>query len=74
MSKAIDLTANVQAVYEAKTLDAKKAAMLELIEQSHAKSATKDKARRELVRIGSMTKVDFFATNYMMSGEGMKVL
>lgn len=68
-----DLTIDVQTVYAAKTLEGKKVAMLELIEHSVAKNATKVKARSELERIKTSTKVDFFATNYMLSGEGMKV-
>lgn len=69
----VDLTANVQAVFDAKTLEDKKHAMLELIDRSAAKQATKADARRTVEALRSTTKLDYFAFNYMASGEGMKV-
>ena len=68
-----DLTKHVQAVYSATSLETKKTAMLELIEHSVATADTKKKSREQLSKLKTLAKVDFFATNYMLSGEGMKV-
>ena len=68
-----DLTKEVTAVYTATTLDAKKAAMVALIENSHAKKETKTLAKIKVSRLPNPKAVDKFATNYMFSGEGMKV-
>lgn len=72
--KMKDLTANIQAVFSAKTLDDKKVAMLELINVSEAKKATKEKARRELNKLTSAVRVDHYAFNYTASGEGLSVI
>ena len=68
-----DLTQFVQEVFKATTLDGKKTAMLQLIDESHAKTETKSKARSQVEAIKSVVKMDSFAFNYMASGEGMKV-
>lgn len=68
-----DLSKEVTAVYAASTLDAKKAAMISLIESSHAKKETKTLAKIKVSRLPNPKAVDKFATNYMFSGEGMKV-
>ena len=74
MSKAVDLSQEVQAVWSAKTIDLKKEAMVKLIEKSHAKAETKQNYLTELSKISSSTKLDKLAVNYMMSGEGLKVV
>lgn len=68
-----DLTKELESVWTAMSLLAKQEAMAKLIEQSHAKKETKEKALRQLKGINTAFKVDKFATNYMLSGEGMKV-
>jgi hypothetical protein len=70
---AKDLTVEIQAVFAAQTLDEKKSAMRTLIERSVAKPETKSDAYRTIEVLQSKTKLDFFAFNYMASGEGMKV-
>jgi hypothetical protein len=74
MSKAINLEVELNAVWQAQTLEGKKVAMRTLIEKSHAKAETKRKALIEVDRATSVNKLDKFAFNYMASGEGMKVL
>ncbi len=69
-----DLTSEIQAVFQAKTLESKKAAMTILISNSEAKKETKDKAKRQVEQITSVVRLDQFAFNYMASGEGMKVI
>jgi len=68
-----NLTTEIQAVYSAKDFQSKKQAMLELIENSHAKKETKIKARLGLDLMRSPYQIDKFATNYMLSGEGLKI-
>ena len=68
-----NLTTHIQAVFQATTLDAKKEAMLALIKASHGKSETKEKAVKQVQAMTNPIKVDSFAANYAMSGEGMKV-
>ena len=68
-----DLSKELNAVYKAKTLTLKKNRMQDLIEKSHAKNDTKNVAKMKLVFINSKTGIDQFATNYMLSGEGMKI-
>lgn len=69
-----DLTIEVKNVFEAKDLDAKKQAMFILIDESHAKSDTKVKAKATVEKLQVASKVDQFAANFIMSGEGMKVV
>lgn len=69
----VDLSQDVQAVYAAKTIEDKRDAFVKLVEKSHAKATTKEKALRDCMR-ASATKIDFFATNFMLSGEGSKVI
>lgn len=73
MSKAIDLTSYVQAVWFANGLDDKKAAMLDLIEASHAKADTKRLYTAKVNIERNPRKLDTLASNYAMSGEGLKV-
>lgn len=73
MSKAIDLTTYVQKVWMAQDLQGKKDAMIELINASHAKADTK---RLFTVKVNierNPSRLDTLASNYAMSGEGMKV-
>ena len=68
-----DLTKELNAVYNARTLNEKKINMLDLIDKSHAKNDTKSRSRLKLRLCTSKLSVDKFATNYMLSGEGMKI-
>ena len=68
-----DLTKEINAVYNAKTLTEKKNRMQDLIERSHATNQTKNASKMKLVWCTSKLSVDKFATNYMLSGEGMKI-
>lgn len=73
MSKAIDLTTYVQNVWFAPTLQGKKNAMFELIEASHAKKETKRLYTAKVNIERNPNRLDTLASNYAMSGEGMKV-
>ena len=73
MSKAIDLTTFVQAVWIAQGLQAKKNAMFDLINASHAKADTKRLYTAKVNIERDYRKLDTLASNYAMSGEGMKV-
>ena len=73
MSKAIDLTNELKAVYASRNLADKKAALGVLIDRSHAKAETKRKALLAVTTLMTAYKLDKFATNYVLSGEGMKV-
>ena len=70
----INLETYVSAVWNAKTLQEKKTAMLNLIDISHAKADTKRKAVENVSKAYSMDQIDSYATNYMFSGEGNKVI
>jgi hypothetical protein len=66
-----NLTDELNNVFTATTREKKLALAETLINNSHAKSETKKLA---LLRIKNMSpaKIDFFMTNYVLSGEGMK--
>jgi len=68
-----NLESQLKTVWEANGMLAKQCAMIELIDQSHAKKDTKVKAYLSLKKCNTMAAIDKFAVNYMMSGEGMKV-
>ena len=68
-----NLSNELMAVYNAKTLTEKKNRMQDLIDRSHAKNETKNASKMKLVWCTSKLSVDKFATNYMLSGEGMKI-
>ena len=69
-----NLTEELKAVYTATDFNTKKQAMLTLIDNSHAKKETKIKARLALdTTCRSNYSIDKFATNYMLSGEGLKI-
>lgn len=70
---AVDLTTFVQRVWVANDLASKKAAMLELINASHAKADTKRLFTTKVNMERNPRKLDTLASNYAMSGEGMKV-
>jgi hypothetical protein len=70
---AIDLTTQVQKVWLAQGLQAKKDAMLELISASHAKADTKRLFTAKVNIERNPNRLDTLASNYAMSGEGMKV-
>jgi len=68
-----DLSSYVNAVYAARSLELKKEKMREMIEASHAKKETKKLAFIKLEMCRSADAINKFATNYMFSGEGLKV-
>jgi len=73
MTKAVDLTSYVQKVWASTGLDAKKNAMIELINASHAKADTKRLYTTKVNMERNPNRLDTFASSYTMSGEGMKV-
>jgi hypothetical protein len=73
MTKAIELTDYVQAVWRAVGLRDKQAAMIELINASHAKADTKRLYTAKVRIERDYRRLDNLASNYAMSGEGMKV-
>lgn len=68
-----DLTSDLKAVYSCTSVEAKKQALIELVEHSFATKETKEKSYRTISALSSTFKLDKFATNYVLSGEGMKV-
>lgn len=73
MTKAIDLTTYIQNVWVAQGLEAKKNAMFELINASHAKADTKRLYTAKVNIERNPKRLDTLASNYAMAGEGMKV-
>ena len=67
-----DLTKECEKVWSAVSLQAKRNAMTNLIDASHAKKETKLKALLILPKLKAH-QVDKFAANYMMSSEGLSV-
>lgn len=74
MKKAIDLTPYVHNVWTSIGLNAKKNAIIELISASHAKADTKRLYTTKVNMERNPNRLDVLASNYAMSGEGMKVL
>lgn len=70
---SVDLTTYVQKVWLASDLASKKTAMLDLITASHAKADTKRLFTAKVNIERNPRKLDTLASNYAMSGEGMKV-
>lgn len=70
---AKDLTAFVTEIFNARTLREKKEIARKMIRESHAKKETKKLALLKLEQMSSAAKVEKFCTNYMLSGEGLKV-
>lgn len=67
-----DLTSHVQQVWAARDLPSKRLAVHELIDVSHATNETK-KLSHFKVESMNLSQLDKFASNYSLSGEGMKV-
>lgn len=70
---SVDLTTYVQKVWTSQGILAKKAAMLDLIDASHAKADTKRLFTAKVNIERNPNRLDTLASNYAMSGEGMKV-
>lgn len=70
---AINLSDYVQKVWRANGLFEKQAAMFELIEASSARDETKRLYTAKVKIERNWKKLDNLASNYAMSGEGMKV-
>jgi hypothetical protein len=68
-----NLETQLNNVFLAKTLDAKKEAMYSLIDESHGKKETKKLAKTRVSMLKSNSQVDKYATNYMFAGEGYRV-
>ena len=68
-----DLTIFVHQVWACPTWQLKQIAMLNLITESYAKKETKQLFKHKVMREHSSKKLDKMASDYMMSGEGMKV-
>ncbi len=73
MTNAIDLSPYIQKVWTASGLEAKKNAMIELITASRAKTDTKRLYTMKVNMERNPYRLDALASNYAMSGEGMKV-
>jgi hypothetical protein len=73
MTNAIDLTTYIQKVWAANGLEAKKNAMLELINASRAKVKTKQDYTMIVNAERNPKRLDTLASNYAMAGEGLKV-
>lgn len=68
-----DLTPSLKAVYEATDIEIKRALVLDLIKTSTGKAKTKQAAMAAVAGMTKQADLDKMATNYMLSGEGMKV-
>lgn len=68
-----DLTTDLKAVYACSSVEDKKAALVNMVEHSVATKQTKDKSFKLIEALSSAYKLDKFATNFVLSGEGMKV-
>lgn len=73
MKKAIDLTPYIHNVWTSIGLNAKKNAMIELISASRAKADTKRLYTTKVNMERNPNRLDTLASNYAMSGEGLKV-
>ena len=67
-----NLERELKLVWNAPSWMEKYDAMSKLINESHAKKDTKEKALRDISQM-TARQIDTFAANYMMSGEGLKV-
>ena len=70
----LDLEQYAKTVFNMASLADKKTAMMNLMNKSHAKATTKATAVRQLDTIKIPAKVDMFAFNYMLCGEGLGVI
>jgi len=69
----INLNDYVEKVWKTSDREEKIKILSEMIEKSHAKKMTKIKALRDIVHMNN-DKLDAFASNYSLSGMGMKVI
>lgn len=67
-----NLTDLLKVVYEIPDIDSKRVAVLDLIKASKARVNTKANAVARVKRMNKTSDLDKFATNYTLSGEGMK--
>jgi hypothetical protein len=63
----------VNRVWVASDREEKIKILTEMVNASHAKKMTKLKTLRDMVRMNN-TQLDFLASNYSMSGDGLKVI
>jgi len=68
-----NLTSELKSIYGERDLNKKRELAKRLIENSHAKTTTKNQALFLVMNKLSVDKIDRFMTNYVLSGEGMKV-
>ena len=68
-----NLTSELKNIYAERDLTKKRELAKRLIEISHAKTTTKNQALFIVMNKLSVDKIDRFMTNYVLSGEGMKV-
>ena len=68
-----NLTSELKSIYGERDLTKKRELAKRLIENSHAKTTTKNQALFIVMNKLSVDKIDRFMTNYVLSGEGMKV-
>ena len=68
-----NLTSELKSIYAERDLTKKRELAKRLIENSHAKTTTKNQALFIVMNKLSVDKIDRFMTNYVLSGEGMKV-
>ena len=69
----IDLQTYVDKVWATSDRGEKIKHLTEMVNASHAKKMTKMKTLRDMVHM-SNTQLDFLASNYSMSGMGLKVV
>jgi len=69
----INLQKYVNKVWETQDQGEKIKHLTEMINASHAKKLTKLKTLRDMVHM-SNTQLDFLASNYSMSGDGLRVI
>lgn len=68
-----NLTSELKNIYGERDLTKKRELAKRLIENSHAKKTTKNQALFIVMNKLSVDKIDRFMTNFVLSGEGMKV-
>jgi hypothetical protein len=68
-----NLTAELKYIYAERDLTKKRELAKKLIEASHAKTTTKNQALFLVMNKLGVDKIDRYMTNYVLSGEGMKV-
>lgn len=68
-----DLTEEVRKVYATSNVEEKKKIVIEMIQNSYAKNEKKRLMITKANMINNARKLDELATNYAMSGEGLKV-